>query len=204
MGGKAEMVKKIFVVIIFGVLCFSVKDAYAGKVELSTYYPAPVGEYKNLNTTENTNLATKTGSVTVGSTTQPLLDADSDNTLTLLPVDGNAVAQTGGVEGSIRYSRDANGVGKGGLLYKNSAGWGSLGGGGAPSSWDCTLVSAPGVGVNNVATAMCPAEDYRIIVGYCSYDSGANDGLYKPGAIWGWRCMAGMGHITHACAECCK
>jgi len=131
MGGKAKMHKKIFLVIFLGVFCLSLKSAYAGKVELSTYYPAPVGEYKNLNTTENTNLATKTGSVTVGTVTDPLPDPVHDNTMIFRPVTGDAAAQDDNqIEGSLRYSKDAGGPHVGGFLYRNSDGWVSLAGGG--------------------------------------------------------------------------
>jgi hypothetical protein len=43
--------------------------AFAGKVELTTYYPAPYGEYKELKSTENANFATSSGNVGIGTTT---------------------------------------------------------------------------------------------------------------------------------------
>ena len=39
--------KNIFPVILFSAFVF-VTSAYAGKMELTTYYPAPYGEYKDL------------------------------------------------------------------------------------------------------------------------------------------------------------
>ena len=45
-----------------------VSNAYAGKMELTTYYPAPWGEYKNLESTEGSNFATTSGSVGIGTT----------------------------------------------------------------------------------------------------------------------------------------
>ncbi len=102
-------------------------SAYAGKVELTTYYPAPYGEYKTLSTTENAAFASTSGGVNVGSTTNHAILA-VDNTLTLAPVTGNAGAQSGGTAGSIRYSSDGNGAGVGGMLYSDGSSWKNLGG----------------------------------------------------------------------------
>jgi hypothetical protein len=97
--------------------------------QLTTYYPAPHGDYKNINTTEDARLATSSGSVGIG-TTSPHKDAklEVNNTLRLTPVTGNAAAQKGGAEGAIRYSKDAGGANVGGLLYKNASGWMPLAG----------------------------------------------------------------------------
>ena len=108
--------------------------AYAGKVELTTYYPAPYGEYKIITTTSDAKLAQSSGSVTVGSATYPatlttegnttlaqalgsvttvgsasnLTVLVVNNTLTLAPVTGVASAQpSDAAEGSLRYSRNA-------------------------------------------------------------------------------------------------
>ncbi|MFA5159584.1 MAG: hypothetical protein WC484_03650, partial [Candidatus Omnitrophota bacterium] len=40
--------------------------AFAGRVDLTTYYPAPYGEYKNLKSTEGSNFATTSGNVGIG------------------------------------------------------------------------------------------------------------------------------------------
>lgn len=50
-------------------ICVMVTCAYAGKVELTTYYPAPRGDYENLTTTSGTNLATTNGNVGIGTAT---------------------------------------------------------------------------------------------------------------------------------------
>ncbi len=99
--------------------------------QLTTYYPAPHGDYKNINTTEDARLATSSGNVGIG-TTSPDKDAklEVNNTLRLTPVTGDAAAQRGGAEGAIRYSKDANGKDAGGLLYRNASGWMPLAGGG--------------------------------------------------------------------------
>ncbi len=63
------MVKKI---ILYGwsvLFLAMVSSAFAGKVELTTYYPAPMGEYQTLSTTENAYFATTSGSVGIGTTT---------------------------------------------------------------------------------------------------------------------------------------
>lgn len=39
---------------------------FAEQVEISTYYPSPYGNYKNLETTEDTSLATSSGNVGIG------------------------------------------------------------------------------------------------------------------------------------------
>jgi len=100
------------------------------EIQLTTYYPAPHGDYKNINTTGDTRLATSSGNVGIG-TTSPASSAklEVNDTLRLTPVSGDAATQTGGVEGAIRYSKDASGEGVGGLLYKNASGWMPLAGG---------------------------------------------------------------------------
>lgn len=110
-------------------ICMIMPSAFAGKVELTTYYLSPMGEYKNLSATEDASFATTKGSVIIGTDnpTNPAID----NTLTLKPVSGNAGAQTGGIAGSLRFSADALGTGIGGVLYRDASGWQSLGGKGA-------------------------------------------------------------------------
>jgi len=120
-------------------------SAYAGKVELTTYYPAPMGEYKTLSTTENATFATTAGSVNMGSTTNHTVLA-VDNTLTLAPVSGAAGTQSGGTEGSLRYSSDAGGAGVGGMLYKNNSGWQTFGGGGGGVQVKTGTISTSGNG----------------------------------------------------------
>ena len=141
------MFQKIFLGVSIVLVLAMAPSAFAGKIELTTYYPAPFGEYKNINTTENTNLATTTGSVTVGTTAATLPDPSNDNTLILRPVSGNAAAQTGSVEGSLRYSRDARGTNSGGLLYRNASSWAALGGtaiGSCPAGQAVTAINADG------------------------------------------------------------
>ena len=40
--------------------------AFAGRVDLTTYYPSPYGQYKNLYSTDASNFATSSGSVGIG------------------------------------------------------------------------------------------------------------------------------------------
>ncbi len=44
-------------------------SAYAGKVELTTYYPSPYGEYTTLTSTGNSSFATGGGQVSIGTAT---------------------------------------------------------------------------------------------------------------------------------------
>jgi hypothetical protein len=59
-------------IIVTGVLVLSIiamaPCAYAGKMELTTFYPAPYGEYTSLKSTDNTYLATTSGNVGIGTT----------------------------------------------------------------------------------------------------------------------------------------
>ena len=145
------MLKNLFSYGLIVVILMMAPSAHAGKIELTTYYPAPTGEYKTLSTTEDASFATTKGSVIVG--TDVLKDRSIDNTLTLRPVTGNAAYQTGGVAGSLRYSADAGGTGVGGLLYNNGSSWQGLGGdGGQPiydSGWVLDTVTA---GVSHATT----------------------------------------------------
>jgi hypothetical protein len=50
----------VFVIIAFMII----PSSFAGRVELTTYYPSPYGEYKNLNSTEASNF----GTVGIGTT----------------------------------------------------------------------------------------------------------------------------------------
>ena len=45
-----------------------IPTAFAGRVDLTTYYPAPYGEYKNLKSTESSYFATSSGNVGIGGT----------------------------------------------------------------------------------------------------------------------------------------
>ena len=61
------MKKSILCALVISVFMI-IPTAYAGKMELTTYYPAPYGEYKNLNSTEGANFATTSGNVGIGMT----------------------------------------------------------------------------------------------------------------------------------------
>lgn len=49
-------------------ICGMATHAYAGTVELTTYYPAPSGDYVNINSTGASNFATAGGNVGIGTT----------------------------------------------------------------------------------------------------------------------------------------
>jgi hypothetical protein len=104
------MFKKIISSVLIVLVLAMAPSAYAGKVELTTYYPAPYGEYKELKSTEGAKLATTSGNVGIGTANpQTKLHIDSGGTSgTPIPavriVDGNQAI------GKALIS-DANGVG---------------------------------------------------------------------------------------------
>jgi hypothetical protein len=121
------MLKNILSYSLIVFIFAAVPSVYAGKVELTTYYPAPYGEYKEIKTTEKAEFAQTSGTVKVGSATNHTVLA-VDNVLTLDPVavnpgDANLTA------GSLCYSTNAGGAGIGGMLYSNGTVWKNLGGG---------------------------------------------------------------------------
>jgi len=59
--------KNILGLIFLSVFVFA-SNAYAGRVDLTTYYPAPYGEYTTLQTTSNAYFATTAGNVGIGTT----------------------------------------------------------------------------------------------------------------------------------------
>ena len=80
-------------------------DAFAGKVELTTYYPAPYGEYKNLKSTEDASFATTSGTVKVGSFLE-MTSPSTDTNFYLRNTDGTAQQR-------IALGDAAGGVGQG-------------------------------------------------------------------------------------------
>jgi hypothetical protein len=116
-----QMLYKSVFGVVFIVAALLVPRAYAGSMDLTTYYPAPYGEYETLSSKQNTSLATTSGSVTVGSATNP-------GTVNFTPATA-APAATDGVEGSIRYVKDTiNNIHE--FYYKNNSAWVPVGGGG--------------------------------------------------------------------------
>lgn len=109
------------ILVVFFIFFLLVANVYGGEVELTTYYPAPDGEYKTMSTTENTSLATTSGNVNVGSTSNNT-NLTIYNTLSLAPVTGT---QTGGVDGSLRYRSDIQQ-----FVYKKGSTWQTLAGAG--------------------------------------------------------------------------
>jgi hypothetical protein len=63
------MVQKNILAIIWILIAFLVPAAYAGSMDLTTYYPAPYGEYQELRSTGNSYFATTTGNVGIGTVT---------------------------------------------------------------------------------------------------------------------------------------
>ncbi|MFA5160267.1 MAG: hypothetical protein WC484_07180 [Candidatus Omnitrophota bacterium] len=76
-----------------------IPTAFAGRVDLTTYYPAPYGEYKNLKSTEGSNFATTSGNVGIG-TTSP------GSKLSIMGATGTATGiSLGGASDSLTTSR---------------------------------------------------------------------------------------------------
>jgi hypothetical protein len=99
------MLRRTILSVLMIVLCFctAVSIARAGKVELTTYYPAPYGEYKELTTTEKASFATSSGSVGIGTTT-PANKLDVEGEVAVgAGYSGTSVAPTNGmiVQGNV-------------------------------------------------------------------------------------------------------
>lgn len=110
--------------------------AFAGKVELSTYYPAPYGEYSELKSTERASFATSSGKVGIG-TEIPSEKLDVSGNI---KASGDILAGNSNVScapanaGAIRYSTPGQ---SGGIMqFCNGSAWQEMGSGTAPSgSW---------------------------------------------------------------------
>ncbi len=79
-------------------------------VKLTTYYPAPYGEYKRLNSTEDAYLATTSGNVGIGTTNpQAKLDVTSTDSGFLPPrmstIERDAIASV--AQGTVIFNTDA-------------------------------------------------------------------------------------------------
>ena len=65
--GAWEMKKSTLCTLV--ILAFIIiPTAFAGRVDLTTYYPSPYGEYQNLKSTEDSYFATTSGNVGIGTT----------------------------------------------------------------------------------------------------------------------------------------
>jgi hypothetical protein len=73
------MKKSIPCILIISALII-IPSAFAGRVEVTTYYPSNYGEYKNLKSTEASNFATTSGNVGIG-TTSPTQKLDVNGTI---------------------------------------------------------------------------------------------------------------------------
>jgi hypothetical protein len=108
------MSKNIFLCSLLMLVLAMAPFASAGKVELTTYYPAPFGEYQNINSTGNSNFATTSGGVAIGTTTV----APGNEQLRIETAEGDwgvTLSRGGGVVGGIHSNGGvltlANGVG---------------------------------------------------------------------------------------------
>lgn len=123
-----------------------VPGIYAGKVELTTYYPAPSGEYQSLNSTEGSNFATASGNVGIG-TTSPNAKLDVAGEI---KVGNSQVGCSSTNEGAQRYNaadkvyefcNGADWVRFGGLSFARMNSIGMTGGGSVTNLGnDCKLI----------------------------------------------------------------
>ena len=118
--------KTIVVTILISVFVFPF-SAYAGKVELTTYYPAPYGEYKTLKSTQDASFATSSGNVGIGTESpKAKLDVDGDGAVIMVPRK-NSTGDPSGVNGMIYY----NAYDQKFRVFENGAWTNLVGGGGA-------------------------------------------------------------------------
>jgi hypothetical protein len=115
------MFKKIFFSSTFVLTFLFVSNAYAGKVELTTYYPAPYGEYEDI----------RAKRLAVGPATQAL--PASQGNATFKPQTGDPSSKTGafasGSVGELAYSADNDA-----FYHYNGTSWVAQGGGGITST----------------------------------------------------------------------
>ena len=109
-------------------LVFSTPSAFAGKVELTTYYPSPMGEYKNLNSTEDSNFATTSGNVGIG-TTDPKNKFDVNGDIKVGASNSASITCASDQEGSLRYNSASKLI-----EYCNGTNYVTVGGGPKPTA----------------------------------------------------------------------
>jgi hypothetical protein len=126
------MFKKIFFAFMVASTLLSISNAYAGKVELTTYYPAPYGEYEDI----------RTKRLAVGPATQAL--PASQGNVTFTPQTGDPATKTGafagGSVGELAYSADNDA-----FYHYNGTSWVAQGGGGATAVTIYGTQSCPNV-----------------------------------------------------------
>lgn len=160
----------LFYVLIVFVFGMAAPAVYAAKVELTTYYPAPYGEYSQL----------KSKKLAAGDN---LPNRDGDIRLT--PQTGDPSTWTAGTAGQIAYSSvdDA-------LYHNNGTAWVATGGGGGASYTDYSLPAGRAVG------SACSVSGFTVkgslgTWGYCRYYASDTDNtayLRPPGGACasGW------------------
>jgi len=79
------------------------------EITLTTYYPAPLGEYDELRVSGNAYLATDSGGVTIGASSAPaaILDIIGDGDAILIPRKSTA-GDPAGIEGMIYYNSNSD------------------------------------------------------------------------------------------------
>ncbi|HNX69159.1 MAG TPA: hypothetical protein PLL75_05555 [Candidatus Omnitrophota bacterium] len=113
------MVKKNLIGFAAFLTLFSSPVAHAGKVELTTYYPAPYGEYKELQT-NNINAKRLAAGDTNNSGVQDAGDLPNrDGDIRLKPQTGDPANWTVGPAGQVAYSTEGSGA----LYHSNGSAW---------------------------------------------------------------------------------
>jgi len=140
------MKKSILCVLVISIFMIT-PSAYAGKVELTTYYPAPYGEYKTLKSTQDASFATTSGNVGIG-TTSPNGVLDVTNASSAYSRKGKILLRPGYVgspEGGVDlYNWIAS-------EYQSNSSW-DLGLGGSPYNGGNPLVTIKGNGNFGIGT----------------------------------------------------
>ncbi len=148
-------------------------SAFAGKVELTTYYPAPSGEYQTLNTTQEANFATQSGNVGIG-TTNPQAKLDVNGTIRATDTSAGGCSAAADA-GKMRYNSSA-----GVMQYcVGASGWSALGGNPSGMIAPFYLASCPAGWVLADGTNSTPDLRGAFVRGL---DSGKG---YDPGRVLG-------------------
>ena len=161
----------IITILFIPTLAFSDATPSSESVTVTTYYPAPYGEYKEVSAYK----------LRLGGAPAP----QNNGNVTFLPQAGDPDSKTGaftnGQTGEVAYSSTKNA-----FYYYDGSKWAGLGGTGTgPGSWVCQNKQA--AHPQYQAVSLYCDSGYKLIVGSCG---GSSEGSYFRG--WplsnGWHC----------------